>query len=54
MYLSQVITTNFRNFKSVDSPLGKHAVLLGENDDGKTNLLHVLRLILHPSMPDSA
>lgn len=34
--------------------LGEHAVILGENKVGKTNLLFALRLILDPSLPDSA
>ncbi|MEI9974855.1 MAG: DUF2813 domain-containing protein [Ignavibacteriota bacterium] len=33
--------------------LGEHAVVLGENKVGKTNLLFALRLILDPSLPDS-
>ena len=33
--------------------LGDHAVILGENKVGKTNLLFALRLILDPSLPDS-
>jgi putative ATP-dependent endonuclease of OLD family len=45
---------NFRNFKSLDVRLGEHAVVLGENKVGKTNLLFALRLILDPSLPDSS
>ena len=53
MWLSRVIIKNFRNFKSLDVKLGEHAVVLGENKVGKTNLLFALRLILDPSLPDS-
>ncbi len=53
MQLSRITIKNFRNFKSLDISLGEHAVVLGENRVGKTNLLHALRLILDPSMPDS-
>jgi len=53
MRLSRVSITNFRNFKNLDVRLGKHAVFLGENKIGKTNLLFALRLILDPSLPDS-
>ena len=44
---------NFRNFNNVDFALGQSAVILGENQIGKTNLLFALRLILDPSLPDS-
>jgi putative ATP-dependent endonuclease of OLD family len=54
MRLSRIRITNFRNFKSLDVGLGEHAVILGENKVGKTNLLFALRLILDPSLPDSA
>lgn len=53
MWLSRIIIKNFRNFKSLDVKLGKHAVVLGENKIGKTNLLFALRLILDPSLSDS-
>lgn len=54
MRLSRIVIKNFRNFKSLDVKLGEHAVVLGENKVGKTNLLFALRLILDPSLPDSA
>jgi putative ATP-dependent endonuclease of OLD family len=54
MRLSRIIIKNFRNFKALDVKLGDHAVILGENKVGKTNLLFALRLILDPSLPDSA
>jgi putative ATP-dependent endonuclease of OLD family len=54
MRISRIIIKNFRNFKSLDVRLGEHAVVLGENKVGKTNLLFGLRLILDPSLPDSA
>lgn len=53
MRLSRIIIKNFRNFKLLDVQLGEHAVVLGENKVGKTNLLFALRLILDPSLPDS-
>jgi putative ATP-dependent endonuclease of OLD family len=34
--------------------LSKHAGIVGENKIGKTNLLYALRLILDPSLQDSA
>lgn len=54
MRLSRITIKNFRNFKALDVRLGEHAVMLGENKVGKTNLLFALRLILDPSLPDSA
>lgn len=54
MRLSRIVIKNFRNFKSLDVKLGEHVVVLGENKVGKTNLLFALRLILDPSLPDSA
>lgn len=54
MHLSRIAITNFRNFANLDVNLGEHAVIVGENKIGKTNLLYALRLILDPSLPDSA
>lgn len=54
MRLSRIVVKNFRNFKWLDIGLGEHAVVLGENKVGKTNLLFALRLILDPSLPDSS
>ena len=54
MRLSRIAITNFRNFADLDVHLGEHAVIVGENKIGKSNLLHALRLILDPSLPDSA
>ncbi|MGJ8642218.1 MAG: ATP-dependent nuclease [Luteolibacter sp.] len=54
MRLSRIKIKNFRNFKSLNVRLGEHAVILGENKVGKTNLLFALRLLLDPSLPDSA
>lgn len=54
MRLSRIVIKNFRNFNHLDVRLGQHAVVLGENKVGKTNLLFALRLILDPTLPDSA
>jgi len=53
MRLNRIAIKNFRNFKHLDVQLGEHAVVLGENKVGKTNLLFALRLILDPTLPDS-
>jgi len=54
MRLSRITIKNFRNFKHLDVRLGQHAVFLGENKVGKTNLLFALRIILDSTLPDSA
>ena len=54
MRLSRIKIKNFRNFKSLNVRLGEHAVILGENKVGKTNLLFALRLLLDPSLPDTS
>ena len=43
---------NFRNFKDVDFYLGHKAVIIGENNVGKTNFLRALQLVLDPSLSD--
>ena len=54
MRIARIHIEDFRNFHSLDLTVGRSAVILGENQIGKTNLLHALRLILDPSLPDSA
>lgn len=54
MRLNKLSIRNFRNFSSVEIPLSGNVVLLGENRVGKSNLLFAIRLILDPTLPDSA
>jgi putative ATP-dependent endonuclease of OLD family len=54
MRISHISIQNFRNFHSLDVDLGPHAVIVGENKIGKSNLLYALRLVLDPSLPDTA
>jgi len=54
MKIHRIQIKNFRNFKELDVMLGEQVVVAGENKIGKTNLLHALRLVLDPSLPDSA
>jgi len=54
MRLSRIQIQNFRNFHNFDVTVGESVVILGENQIGKTNLLYALRLVLDPSLPDSA
>lgn len=52
--LAHLSIRNFRNFAATDIPLSDNVVLLGENRVGKSNLLFAVRLILDPTLPDSA
>lgn len=54
MRISRIFIENFRNFEKLDVSLNEHAVIVGENKTGKSNLIHALRLVLDPSLPDSA
>lgn len=54
MRLSNLSVRNFRNFQSAEIPLFGNVVLLGENRVGKSNLLFAIRLVLDPTLPDSA
>ena len=54
MRICRVRIENFRNFKELDVVIGSNLVLVGENKVGKSNFLHALRLVLDPSLPDSA
>jgi putative ATP-dependent endonuclease of the OLD family len=53
MRMSRIEITNFRNFRHLDLHIGQHAVIVGENKIGKSNLLFALQLIFDPSLPDS-
>jgi putative ATP-dependent endonuclease of OLD family len=51
--LRKVRIRNFRNFVDVTiNPFPTPAVIVGENGVGKSNLLHALRLVLDPDLPD--
>jgi putative ATP-dependent endonuclease of OLD family len=54
MQISHICIENFRNFHKLDIAVGRSAVILGENQIGKTNLIYALRLVLDPALPDSA
>lgn len=53
-YISRVEIEHFRNLHGLEADLAPCAVIVGENRSGKSNLLHALRLVLDPSLPDSA
>ena len=48
MKLRSVHIRNFRNLKDVYVVFSGIGVIVGENDSGKTNFLHALRLVLDP------
>jgi putative ATP-dependent endonuclease of OLD family len=53
--ISRVLVQNFRNFAHLEiDPFPASAVIVGSNGIGKSNLLHALRLVLDPDLPDSA
>ncbi|MDJ0375602.1 AAA family ATPase [Streptomyces sp. H10-C2] len=53
--LSRVRVKNFRNFRDlVVDPFPTPAVIVGLNGVGKSNLLHALRLVLDPDLPNRA
>ncbi len=54
MHISRIQIENFRNFSDVDVQVSKDIVIVGENRIGKSNLVHALRLVLDPSLPDSS
>lgn len=55
MYVSRVVIRNFRNCRFIDVPLDATVTcLVGENNVGKTNFLHALRLVLDASLPLAA
>ena len=55
LHISRIEITNLRNFAHlVLDPFPARAVIVGENGVGKSNLLHVLRLVVDPGLPDSA
>src|SRR6266540_3312976 len=54
MRISRVRISNFRNFSSLDVALSQNVVVVGENRVGKSNFLYALRLLLDPSLAESA
>jgi len=54
MELARISVSNFRNFSALDVELAGNVVVVGENRVGKSNLLYALRLLLEPTLPDSA
>lgn len=53
MRIKRIEIHNFRNFKHCIVQLRKHAVIVGENKIGKSNLLFALRLIFDSRLSDA-
>lgn len=54
MYLSRIVIRNFRNFKILDVKIQDGVTcVIGENNTGKTNLLHALRLAIDTNLSSS-
>lgn len=52
MFISRVVIRNFRNFKTLDVRLQPGvSCIIGENNIGKTNLLHAIRLAIDVNLP---
>ena len=55
MHIRRIEIDGFRNFRELElAGLPASHVVVGENGAGKSNLLHALRLVLDPSLPDTA
>lgn len=55
MHISRLVVRNFRNLAALDVPLCPGVTcIIGENNTGKTNLLHALRLVLDGDLPGYA
>lgn len=51
MYVSRVVIRNFRNFRELDVSLDRKVTcIIGENNTGKTNLLHAIRLAIDANL----
>ncbi|WP_420112067.1 ATP-dependent nuclease [Pseudactinotalea sp.] len=54
LHISRIEIRNFRNFRHlVIDDFPAHAVIVGENGVGKSNLLEAIRLVLDPSISDA-
>ena len=52
MRISRIVIRNFRNFLQFDVAIRSGVTcILGENNTGKTNLLHAIRLVLDVNLP---
>ena len=51
MYISRIVIRNFRNFRHFNVPIQSGITcIVGENNTGKTNLLHAIRLAVDANL----
>ncbi len=51
MYINRIVVRNFRSFKHLDVSIGPSATcIIGENNVGKSNLLHAIRLCIDANL----
>lgn len=54
MHISRIVIRTFRNFKLLDVRIQDGVTcVIGENNTGKTNLLHALRLAIDTNLSSS-
>jgi putative ATP-dependent endonuclease of OLD family len=54
MHIARIVIRNFKNFHLLDCPIQSGVTcVLGENNAGKSNLLHALRLALDINLPSN-
>jgi putative ATP-dependent endonuclease of OLD family len=52
MRISRIVIRNFKTFHSLDVPINAGVTcIIGENNTGKTNLFHAIRLVLDVNLP---
>lgn len=55
MYISRIVVRNFRNFRFLDAALEPGTTcVIGENNTGKTNLVHAIRLAIDANLTSLA
>src|SRR6202044_2258279 len=54
MYISRLVIRNFRSFQHLDVPIRAGTTcVIGENNSGKSNLLHAIRLCVDAGLPSN-
>ena len=53
MYISEVNINGFRNFENITIPFTRFTTIIGKNDEGKSNLLEAISLVLHSDLFNS-
>ena len=54
MYIDRIVVRNFRSFKHLDVPVRSGTTcVIGENNAGKSNLLHAIRICIDAGLPST-